>query len=100
MPPVIDFWQAKSTIYERFINRQDVVLWESAWTFALQRCCSSVLLSDSLELSEDELVSAVKRQGLPAVSRVVREEVKEKKTGGAYLPRSRRSSACRRAFSD
>jgi len=86
MPPVIDFWQAKSTIYERFINRADVVLWESAWTFALQRCCSSVLLAASLELSEDELVSAVKRQGVPAVSRVVRyQEPQEYVINGALV---------------
>jgi hypothetical protein len=72
MPAVIDFWLAKSMIYDRFINREDVILWESAWTAALRRRCSSLPLSDSLELSEDELVSAVKRQGLPAVSRVIR----------------------------
>lgn len=72
VPAVLAFWQGKSTIYERFINREDVTLWESAWSAALQRCFSGVPLSDSLELSEDELVGAVKRQGLPSVSRVFR----------------------------
>jgi hypothetical protein len=72
MPVVLDFWQGKSTIYERFINREDVILWQSAWSAALQRCCAGVSLADSLELSEDELVSAVKRQGLPSVPRVIR----------------------------
>jgi hypothetical protein len=72
MSAVIDFWRGKSLVYERFINREDVVLWESAWAAALQRCCAGVSLADSLELSEDELVSAVQRQGLPSVSRVVR----------------------------
>jgi hypothetical protein len=69
---VLDFWRSKSHIYDRFINREDVVLWESAWALGLQRCCSGVSLADSLELSEDELVSAVERMGLPAASRVVR----------------------------
>src|SRR5262249_35406644 len=68
---VLDFWRGKSTIYERFINREDVILWESAWTAALQRCCAGVSLAESLELSEEELVSAVKRMGLPTVSRVL-----------------------------
>jgi HD domain len=69
---VLDFWRSKSTIYERFINREDVIHWESAWAAALQRCCFGVTLAESLELSEDELVSAVKRMGLPTVSRVIR----------------------------
>jgi hypothetical protein len=72
LPAVLDFWRGKSTIYERFINREDVVLWESAWAAALQRCCAGVSLAESLELSEDELVSAVERTGLPTVSRVIR----------------------------
>jgi hypothetical protein len=73
LPAVIDFWRGKSSVYERFINREDVIRWESAWAAALQRCCDGVALADSLELSEDELVSAVKRQGLPpAASRVLR----------------------------
>jgi hypothetical protein len=72
MPTILEFWRGKSDIYQRFINREDVILWESAWTVALQRCCSGVSLADSLELSEDELVSAVGRLGLPTASRVVR----------------------------
>jgi hypothetical protein len=72
LPAVLDFWRGKSTIYERFINREDVILWESGWSAALQRCCAGVSLADSLELNEDELVSAVKQQGLPSGSRVLR----------------------------
>lgn len=72
MPAVLDFWRGKSAVYERFINRADVTLWESGWTAALEQHCSGVSLPESLELSEDELVSAVKRRGVPAVSRVVR----------------------------
>jgi hypothetical protein len=72
MPTVLEFWRGKSDVYHRFINREDVMLWESTWAVALQRCCSGVSLADSLELSEDELVRAVERLGLPAASRVVR----------------------------
>ncbi len=68
----IEFWRAKSRIYEQFINREDVILWESAWALALQQCCPGVSLDRSLELAEDELVSAVKGQELPAVSHVIR----------------------------
>ena len=72
MSAVMDFWRGKSLIYERFINREDVILWESAWTAALQRSCSGRLLAESLELSEDDLVNTVKRQGLPTGSGVIR----------------------------
>jgi HD superfamily phosphohydrolase len=69
---VLDFWRGKSTIYERFINCEDVIHWESAWSAALQRCYFDVTLAESLELSEDELVTAVKQMGLPTVSRIIR----------------------------
>jgi hypothetical protein len=72
MPTILEFWRSKSDIYRRFINREDVILWESAWAVALQRCCSGVSLADSLELGEEELVRAVARSGLPTPSRVVR----------------------------
>jgi hypothetical protein len=72
MPTVLEFWKGKSDIYQHFINRDDVILWESAWAVAIQRCCSGASLADSLELGEDELVSAVARLGLPTASRVVR----------------------------
>ncbi len=69
---VLEFWRSKADIYHRFINREDVVLWESAWTLSLQQCCAGVSLADSLGLSEDTLVDAVKRMGLPPVPRIVR----------------------------
>jgi hypothetical protein len=72
VPTVLDFWQSKSEVYNRFINREDVVFWESAWTLALQRLCSGVSLADSLELNEDELVGAVKRMRLPTAPHVIR----------------------------
>jgi hypothetical protein len=72
MPTILEFWRSKSDIYHRFINREDVILWESAWALALRGCCSGVSLAESLELSEDELVSAVERVGLPTAACVVR----------------------------
>jgi hypothetical protein len=72
MPTVLEFWRGKSDVYQRFINREDVILWESAWAMALQRCCAGVSLADSLELSEAALVSALARSGVPTASRVVR----------------------------
>lgn len=72
MPAILEFWRSKSDIYQRFINREDVIAWESAWTVGLERCCAGVSLAESLELREDELVAAVERPGLPTASRVVR----------------------------
>lgn len=72
LPAVLEFWRRKSAIYYRFINRDDVILWESAWALALERCCAGTSLTNSLELTEEELVHRVKEAGLPAVTRVVR----------------------------
>lgn len=72
LPNILDFWRSKADIYHRFINREDVIFWESAWTLALQRCFTGVSLAASLELTEEELVSAVKQLGLPTPSQVVR----------------------------
>lgn len=72
LPAVLEFWRSKSDIYHRFINREDVVLWESAWAVALQQCCVGTSLADSLELTEEELVSRVQARGLPTCARVVR----------------------------
>jgi hypothetical protein len=63
---VLDFWNRKAEVYRRCINRQDVVLWESAWSLALQRDFAGLSLADSLEISEDELVQTVRRKGLPS----------------------------------
>jgi hypothetical protein len=87
---VMEFWRGKSEIYQRFINREDVIVWESAWSVALARCCAGVSLADSLEMGEDELVRAVVQSDLPATSGVVRyKEPQEYIINGALdaLPR-------------
>jgi hypothetical protein len=72
LPLVLEFWNRKADVYQRFINREDVVLWESAWTLALQRDFAGLTLPQSLEISEAELVVKVQRTGLPPPQGVVR----------------------------
>jgi hypothetical protein len=71
-PSVLEFWKSKADVYHRFINRDDVVLWESAWTMALQRCCAGLSLSDFLEVCEGELIGTVTRLGVPTASHIIR----------------------------
>jgi hypothetical protein len=62
---VREFWERKAQVYRDFINRKDVVLWESAWTLGLLRAFAGLSLSRSLEVREEELIETVLRQGLP-----------------------------------
>lgn len=62
---VINFWRKKAKIYNLFINRLDVVLWESAWSSALKKYFHHLDLVDSLFITEDELITTVLKRGLP-----------------------------------
>jgi hypothetical protein len=72
LPVVLEFWDRKAEVYRRYINREDVVLWESAWSLVIQRECAGMTLAESLEVSEETLVGKVLAAGLPERSRVVR----------------------------
>lgn len=61
---IINFWRKKAKIYESFINRLDIILWESAWSFALSEYFKHLDLVESLLISEDELISTVLKRGL------------------------------------
>jgi hypothetical protein len=69
---VADFWNRKAEMYHRFINRQEVILWESAWSLAIKRECEGWSLADSLDAQEDVLVARILATGLPKCSHVVR----------------------------
>jgi hypothetical protein len=72
LPLVLEFWNRKAEVYQRYINREDVVLWESAWSLALQRDFAGRSLAQSLEISEEQLVEKVQRTGLPPPQGIVR----------------------------
>lgn len=72
LPHIFDFWEGKRGVYTRFINRRDVVLWESAWSIAIQRAFASVSLAESLDIPESKLIETVQRHGLPAITAVSR----------------------------
>lgn len=69
---VIEFWNRKAEMYHRFINRPEIILWESAWTLAIKRDCSDWSLAESLDATEDSLVAHILKVGLPKCSHVVR----------------------------
>ncbi len=62
---VFNFWRKKAKIYNLFINRLDIVLWESAWSSALRKYFQHLDLVDSLFITENELITTVLKRGLP-----------------------------------
>jgi hypothetical protein len=74
---VVEFWRRKAQIYDDFINRSDVIEWESAWAIALLRAFKHINLVESLEVPEEELVARVLEQGLPDDGEVAELRYKE-----------------------
>jgi hypothetical protein len=69
---VLGFWNRKAEVYSRYINREDVVRWESAWSLGLKRDFAGLSLAESLKVSEEELVEKVQRGGVPSPRAPVR----------------------------
>ena len=64
--PVLTFMREKKEIYEKYINTQHAIKYESRWTDAILHLFGSISLIDSLELMEDAMVEKVRQLGLPA----------------------------------
>ena len=62
--PVLKFMREKKEIYEKYINTQQAIEYESRWTDAILLLFGSISLIDSLELMEDEVVTQVCQLGL------------------------------------
>jgi hypothetical protein len=67
----LDFWRAKKEIYRAFFGAKSVVLWESAWSLAIQNDLASRQLSllECLELDESKLVARVLERGIHQVKK-------------------------------
>lgn len=72
IPVALDFWRAKAEVYRRYINRPEVIRWESAWALAIKRNHLGISLVESLERDEEAIVEGVLRTGLPPVPLTVR----------------------------
>lgn len=70
--PVLKFMREKKDIYEKYINTQQAIEYESRWTDAILHLFGSISLIDSLELDEDEIVTQVCQLGLPAFQSIGR----------------------------
>jgi hypothetical protein len=53
------FWRAKMAVYREWINRPEVVAFESEWALAVVEELPALSLARSLELREDELLAKV-----------------------------------------
>jgi len=66
------FWRGKSYIYNHFINRPDVVKFESSWSQAIKHLFRGLTLSESLLIPEETIIEAVLRNGIAPTSEIVR----------------------------
>ena len=62
--PVLKFMRDKKEIYEKYINTQQAIEYESRWSDAILHLFGSISLIDSLELTEEEVVTQVCQLGL------------------------------------
>jgi hypothetical protein len=69
---VLEFWSRKAEVYRRFINREDVVRWESGWSVALRREFAGLSLARSMDITEEELLQDILRAGAPPSAETVR----------------------------
>lgn len=63
--PVLKFLREKRDVYDNYINRPHAIRFESCWSNAIRTSFQSVSLSESLELTEDDIVKKVTDSGLP-----------------------------------
>lgn len=91
---VIDFWRAKSRIYDRHINSARSIEFESAWSRAIENIYARArpTLDDTLHLSEDHLVAMVLTRGAPRFDRIKRYKSPLAYLMSAELARKRRIS--------
>lgn len=69
---ITDFWKAKSQVYELAINRPDVVMWESSWSFSIAQTYSEMDLVQSLELDENEVIAHASQHRRERLNRIYR----------------------------
>lgn len=66
------FWEQKSFVYKEFINREDVVFFESGWSEAITMLYGECSLVESLSLKENEMISSILSRGVAPSTSVVR----------------------------
>ena len=82
--PILRFWRAKKKIYERYINAKRTIEFESRCSEAIRTKFGSVSLSESLKLTEDDLVQSISSEALPSFDFIARYKTPQK-----YLLQSR-----------
>lgn len=60
----LDFWKKKAKLYDNYINHKRTLKIESIWTNSIKDYYKNIDLSESLELSEKTIITAVLRKGL------------------------------------
>lgn len=66
------FWRGKSKVYSKFINSDETVEFESAWSKSIRDCYVGTSLIDSLNLSEKDIVDRSSDRGVERTDNIVR----------------------------
>jgi hypothetical protein len=69
---VLEYWHRKAEVYRLFINREDVVRWESGWSIAVRREFAGLSLARSMDITEEEILQDILRAGAPPSAEIVR----------------------------
>lgn len=64
---VLEFWRAKGLVYSSFINRPEAVEFESRWSRAIGDRFSTFSLTDTLTITEQEVVNSICMIELPRI---------------------------------
>jgi hypothetical protein len=70
--PVVRFWKQKAAIYRDFINRPDMLKWESRWAAGIEQAFAKFGLADSLVLDEHKIIHSVIEAGLPSPTHYIK----------------------------
>ena len=66
------FWCQKSFVYKEFINREDVVCFESGWSEAIRNLYRECSLVESLSLSENDIIFSILERGVAPSNQIIR----------------------------
>ena len=62
--PILLFWRRKAELYNKVINNEKVIFWESMWSFSIAHHFKNIELEKSLYLDEEEIIKRVLNEGL------------------------------------
>lgn len=97
--PILSFWRRKAELYNKIINNEKIIFWESMWSFSIAHHFKNIELEKSLYLDEEEIIKTVRNnEGLLEPPKVQRYKASLKYYPDHQLYRKRVLDSDRRAI--